>query len=59
MSGFLRAFSARFLSIAAVAAALIIGVAVTPAHAIVVPWSVPDRAASTAPPSPTWATPSS
>lgn len=39
MTGFLRAFSARFLSIAAVAAALIVGVAATPAHAIVVPWS--------------------
>lgn len=39
MTRFLRAFSARFLSITAVAAALIVGVAATPAHAIAVPWS--------------------
>jgi hypothetical protein len=39
MTGFLRAFSARSLSIATVAAALIVGAAATPAHAIVVPWS--------------------
>jgi len=39
MTGAFRALSARFLSIAAVAMFLIGGVAATPAHAIVVPWS--------------------
>ncbi|HLJ52023.1 MAG TPA: hypothetical protein VKT24_01485, partial [Rhizomicrobium sp.] len=39
MTGAFRALSARFLSIAAVATFLIGGVAATPAHAIVVPWS--------------------
>ena len=39
MTGAFRALFARFLSIAAVAAFLTGGVAATPAHAIVVPWS--------------------
>lgn len=39
MTGAFRALSARFLSVAAVAMFLIGGVAATPAHAIVVPWS--------------------
>ncbi|MGB8181494.1 MAG: PEP-CTERM sorting domain-containing protein [Stellaceae bacterium] len=39
MTGILRAFCTRFLSIATIAAALTVGFAATPAHAIVVPWS--------------------
>lgn len=39
MTGTLRAISVRILSAAAVAAAIIVGVSATPAHAIVVPWS--------------------
>lgn len=39
MTGAFRSLFARFLSIAAVATFLIGGVAATPAHAIVVPWS--------------------
>lgn len=39
MTGILRAFCTRILSITTVAAALTFGVAATPAHAIVMPWS--------------------
>lgn len=39
MTGSLRAFSVRILSAGAVAAMLVLGVATTPAHAMVVPWS--------------------
>ncbi|MDE2165994.1 MAG: PEP-CTERM sorting domain-containing protein [Alphaproteobacteria bacterium] len=39
MTGTLRDFSVRILSAAAVAAALVVGLSTTPAHALVVPWS--------------------
>jgi hypothetical protein len=39
MTGALRAISVRILSAAAVAAAIVVGISATPAHAIVVPWS--------------------